>query len=149
MMSGHDQTYYKLRAKQFKNKEEVLEWADQEFAIHERTEHELRETIAWCKEEDTEMHGTINNQKQMIRNLQQKIIKLQEQLDAQEKRNDRIIDLLTEKQVGELKKMDEEEEEDESHDESEDLCVGCGSSEVKFIQCGGEVGCNMCENCFT
>jgi len=108
-MSGHDQTYYKLAAKQFKNKEEVLEW---------------------------------------VGNLQQKIIKLQEQLAAQEERNDRIIDLLTESQLHELKKMDEEEEEDESDDESEDLCIGCGSSEVKFTQCGGEVGCNICENCF-
>lgn len=29
------------------------------------------------------------------------------------------------------------------------VCVGCGSSDVKFTQCGGEDGVNMCEECFT
>jgi hypothetical protein len=28
-------------------------------------------------------------------------------------------------------------------------CVGCGSSEVVYWECGGELGCNMCEKCFT
>lgn len=28
-------------------------------------------------------------------------------------------------------------------------CVGCGSSEVVYWKCGGELGCNMCEKCFT
>lgn len=30
----------------------------------------------------------------------------------------------------------------------ENTCVGCGSTDVKFRDCGGERGCNMCEKCF-
>lgn len=29
------------------------------------------------------------------------------------------------------------------------VCVGCGSSQVKYTKCGGEDGVNMCEECFT
>lgn len=28
-------------------------------------------------------------------------------------------------------------------------CVGCGSKDVVYWECGGELGCNMCEKCFT
>ena len=30
----------------------------------------------------------------------------------------------------------------------ENTCVGCGSTDVKFRDCGGERGCSMCEKCF-
>jgi predicted nuclease with TOPRIM domain len=50
-MSGHNQTFYKLKAKQFKNKEEVLEWADNQSEIQEKKEHELRERICWLEEQ--------------------------------------------------------------------------------------------------
>jgi hypothetical protein len=66
-MSGHNQTFYKLKAKQFKNKEEVLEWADQHSESQERKKQELRETIAWCNEQDTRQKEEIAELKRRLK----------------------------------------------------------------------------------
>lgn len=71
------------------------------------------------QQQGMDMTGTINNQIQVIGDLQRQIIKLKEQLAAQEERNDAIMELLTEDQLDELNKMDEVED-DESEDEDED-----------------------------
>jgi hypothetical protein len=113
-MSGHDQTYYKLRAKQFKNKEEVLQWADQQSEIQEKKEHELRETIAWCKEQDKRSEERYAEVK-----------KLKEQLAAQEERTSFIVDLLTESQLHELNKHDYGDDDDESEDHVTAECNSC------------------------